>query len=195
MNHAILRKIAAASAVVCDELGGGVDMFPLIKILYVSDRQMLIDYARPITGDNYSSMPKGPILSETYNFIKGKSKLTTLQARWNEAFSLKGNRISVKGKVNTDSLAPVEEKVLRETARMIQGIMETGNLADWMHKNCKEWEDVKEGSSKPLPLKRILRYAKGVEEKDAISMTETIVAAVRQRARSKLASGPLLMGT
>lgn len=192
MNQAALRKIAAATAIICDELGGSVQVFPLMKALYISDRQMIADYGRPITGDTYSSMPLGPILSETYNFVGGKSVFKDLQARWNEAFKKEGFSVRPKQKINTGSLAPVEEKILRENARLINGIMKTGNLADWMHENCPEWEKVPKGSSKALPIERVVRFSMQVSADDARKIGNSINAAIHQRAQSKLAVPSLL---
>jgi len=85
LSRALFRKIAAATAVVCDELGGEVGRLDLMKILFSSDRTMLDKRERTITGDCYFSLPKGPILSCTLNLAKGVHG-GPLQKEWDSAF-------------------------------------------------------------------------------------------------------------
>jgi len=41
----------------------------LIKLLYIIDREALLRWGRPLTGDRYVSMDHGPVLSQTLNLI------------------------------------------------------------------------------------------------------------------------------
>lgn len=43
----------------------------LIKILYIADRESIRHTGRPITGDRVIAMKQGPVLSETFDLIKG----------------------------------------------------------------------------------------------------------------------------
>lgn len=193
MNHSSLRKLAAATAVICENQGGSVGVFFLMKSVYLSDRQMLIDYGCPITGDYYSSMEKGPVLNSLFDFVRGKSRLTTLQERWNEAFSTLGNTVSPRGEVNTDCLSPVEEDILREKIALIVDLDNRNiNIAHWMHDNCPEWEAVPKGKSKPLPLNRVLEYAKKIDPQRAKKIAAEINDAVATRQVSLTAQAPLL---
>ncbi len=194
MNHAELRKVAAATAVICDENGGSAEMFFILKAVYLADRQMLIDFGAPITGDRYSSMPQGPILCTTYDLIRGK--LTSdkkLQAEWDEAFLRVENSVRPKARVNTDCLAPKEEEILREKIRLVMKLDREGvAVGDWMHENCPEWEPVPKGSSKPLPLERILSFAKNVDAKRAKELEASIKDGLLVRRSSEFSRAPLL---
>jgi uncharacterized phage-associated protein len=57
------RKAAQAAAYLVKLNEGRMDMYALIKILYLADRKALIQRGRPITGDAMVSMPYGPVLS------------------------------------------------------------------------------------------------------------------------------------
>lgn len=187
MNRLNLQKIAAATAIACEEAGGQISVFQLMKILYLSDRQTLISFERTITGDSYSSMPKGPILSETYNFVRNKSGLTTLQNIWNTMFSKNGNDLTPICEIDRSDLAPVQEQIIREKTKLVLKIMNSGkSLADWMHKNCPEWEDVPQGSSKTLPLGRVIKFALNVDATVAGQIRDEIEA-VNRRPSSALA--------
>lgn len=48
----------------------------LLKLLYIADREALTERARPITGDSPVAMDNGPVLSNTYDLIKGQNYLT-----------------------------------------------------------------------------------------------------------------------
>ncbi len=45
----------------------------LIKLLYIADRESLKETGRPITGDRFVAMERGPVLSELYDLIMDKS--------------------------------------------------------------------------------------------------------------------------
>lgn len=194
MNHATLRKIAASTAVICSANKGSVGAFFLIKALYLADRQMLADYGVPITGDSYSSMPKGPILCATYDLLKGAYWDKKFQAEWNAAFSRNGNDVSPKAKIDTDCLSQAEEEILAEKIRFILDLDRKGiSVADWMHKNCPEWEDVKAGSSKPLPLTRILEKSNGLDATKAKEVKSRIDEALLTRDQSALSGSSLVL--
>ncbi len=62
------------------QLRGKVDFHRLFKILYFADRKHLATYGRPITGDRYVAMTKGPVPSELYDILtynRGDNKLFT----------------------------------------------------------------------------------------------------------------------
>lgn len=44
----------------------------LMKLLYLSERESVKRYGVPISQDSFASMKKGPVLSKTYDFMKGK---------------------------------------------------------------------------------------------------------------------------
>jgi len=42
----------------------------LIKLLYLSEREYIKEYAEPFIGGSFCSLPRGPIISEAYNLMK-----------------------------------------------------------------------------------------------------------------------------
>ena len=43
----------------------------LLKLLYLADKEMLLKWGKPISYDQWVSMDWGPVLSTTYDLIKG----------------------------------------------------------------------------------------------------------------------------
>ena len=46
------------------------DFHKIFKIIYFADRQHLVDWGRPITGDTYIAMEAGPVPSRMYDMLK-----------------------------------------------------------------------------------------------------------------------------
>src|SRR5262245_37624793 len=63
-------KAAQAAAYLIRLHGGPLNTIVLLKLLYLADRQALVDSGYPITGDCMVSMPKGPVLSTIYDWIQ-----------------------------------------------------------------------------------------------------------------------------
>lgn len=166
--RAHFRKTAAATAVICDQLGGVVGRLDLMKILYASDRAMLQARERTITGDTYFCLPKGPILSATLN-LANNTYGGALQSEWNRLFEKHDHSVRAKCGVtaDTDCLSDEEESILREKTRELMRekhqfmarFGETKGAALWIeHLHClwTEWENP--GRSRlPLPVGNILR--------------------------------------
>lgn len=63
------RKATQAAALFLQKNGGRMNYMKLIKLLYLTDRESLNLWERPLTGDSYYSMEHGPILSKILDFI------------------------------------------------------------------------------------------------------------------------------
>jgi len=109
------RKAAQAAAYLVTLKGGQMDMFALIKILYLADRKSLSQRGRPITGDAMVSMRHGPILSRIYDTIKTPEE--GRERAWSEYLTEReGNKISLRASdPPTDELSQYERDVLKET--------------------------------------------------------------------------------
>ena len=104
----------------------------LIKLLYLSDRQSLIETGMPITGDRMVSMPHGPVLSTTLNLIK---EAEGERSPWHEYLTRPAS-LEVKVKRNdpdTDELSQYNLSVLRDVYCEF-GKMNKWALRDLTHK-------------------------------------------------------------
>lgn len=139
-----------------------------IKLVYLADRESLSRFGFPILEEPQVSMPHGPVNSTTYSHINGEEDLDEcgwsgfLQARENSEVS------AVQGlsEDDLDELSDADITCLDAVWERFGG-MGKWQIRDWTHdrNNIPEWEDPN-GSSRPIPLERILSYLK-IENADA----------------------------
>jgi len=152
-----LRKAIAAVAFLLEKEGGQLDMFLGLKMLYLADKNSLIQWGKTITGDRFVSMPKGPVLSCMYNLFKGTAARKH-QKEWDAYFSERVNHsVHLLKKVDTGVLSEREMDALDNARKEVKGYA-PWEVADWLHKTCPEWQDPK-GSSSPINPRLILRNA------------------------------------
>jgi hypothetical protein len=152
--HTTLVRIAEATSVIIDEFGGSVNILPLMKALYLADRERIRETCYTITGDSYASLKNGPIPCASYDLAKGSySGGNNCQELWNEAFSKKGHSISKKGEI-ISRFSPSQIDTIKRSAKIIKDVFHQGSLSKWMHKECPEWKDPG-NSSKPIKIASI----------------------------------------
>src|SRR6266478_6252954 len=64
------KKSAQVAAILVSKEGGSINYMKLLKLMYLADRQALLEAGKPITGDQPVCMKDGLLLSEIYNLIK-----------------------------------------------------------------------------------------------------------------------------
>ena len=158
-----IQKTIAAVVFLLEKQGGELDMFLALKMLYLADKEALIQWGKPITGDSFVSMPKGPVLSEVYDLFKGTAPSDD-QDLWNEYFSeLVSHAIHLLKPAETGLLSEREMEVLEE-ARCKINERAPWAVARWLHETCPEWQDP-HGGSEPINPETILRNAGLSEER------------------------------
>ena len=129
----------------------------LIKLLYFVDRESMKRHGHPISGDRYVSMDHGPVLSQTFNLIKGAVKFA--DQGWNHWIADNADyAVSLKRKVTRDALDELSEadiEVLSDIHAKF-GKMDQWELVEYAHRYCKEWRDPK-GSSIPIHYEEIFK--------------------------------------
>lgn len=142
-----------------------INMLKAIKLVYISDREVLKRFAIPMLDEPRASLPHGPVNSLTYDHAKGEvedlSWSTILDDRADHMIGIKADI----GVDDLDELSDAEVEVLDSVWEEF-GAMTQWQLSDWTHKseNIPEWEDPN-GSSNLIPLERLLR-AVGIEHTD-----------------------------
>lgn len=174
-----IRKTIAAVAFLVEKEGGDLDMFLGLKMLYLADKRALIMWGKTITGDSLVSMPKGPVLSATYNLFKGSAPRED-QIAWDGCFSERVNQsIHLVKDVDTGILSEREMEVLEAARGEINGVA-PWEVSLWLHQICPEWTDP-QGSSIPIDPSTILRNAGKTQEE--IERIETSVRAYNHARR------------
>lgn len=137
LGHFEPEKVRQAAGVIFRTLNRGVlGRMQLLKLLYIADRETVRKSGYPITGDQPYAMEWGPVLSDTYNCIKGTCPGAAI---WNESFlNLDNKRIQMVREPGTEALSPFEIDQLEEVARQYghltgpQLSAETHRFAEWL---------------------------------------------------------------
>jgi hypothetical protein len=141
--------------------GGQINKMKLIKIMYLIDREALIKWGEPVTGDRMVSMPYGPVLSTTLDLLNfGDALMPDIfegEPIWDRFISERNHTVSLKEPIAEDELSPAEVDLIVGVFRKFDPFNQF-QLARWCHDNLPEWEDPK-GSSKPIEFERVLEVA------------------------------------
>jgi uncharacterized phage-associated protein len=147
------QKVTEAACYLLSLNDGRIDPMKLLKLLYLADRMALKEWERPISYDTYVSMDYGPVLSSTYDLIKGSSSqrgdfwrayIATLN---NQTLVLKGKPPKIK------KLSKAEIEVLERIFECYKRY-DSISLSRICHK-LPEYRDPR-GSSIPISLSEIL---------------------------------------
>jgi hypothetical protein len=176
--HFDIQKTMAAVAFLMDRSSGQLDMFLGLKSLYLADKGLLTKRGKTITGDSFRSLPKGPVIWNTYKLFKGTAD-RVLQAEWDKVFSERvDHSIHALKKVRIDILSQTEMEALASAQDEILSIA-PWEIADWLHKTCPEWVDPN-GKSRPIEPETILRNAGHSDEEIAqIAESESLLKRTR----------------
>lgn len=144
-----------------EKSGGPIDYLRISKLIYLADRQSIIERGIPIVGGRYFSMRKGPTISEVMNFVNRRTA-----PQWKETISPRfGNEVRLLIKpLEYGSLSESEFEILDKTVAAHSG-RTTDELVDWCHKNCPEYENVPPSHRKPIEVEAILRGANRSDHK------------------------------
>lgn len=156
-NPAHKEKLLQAVCYVIEKEDGLIDIFSLVKHLYLSDRKALEKWNTTITGDEYYCMKDGPNLSYLYDLYK---ELKEGQDNELSEFAehLPKYFLNLTKKPDQDKLSPAEKSVIDDVNSEISH-MGFRELWDYIHA-LPEVEDVPEGQRRHLPVDRILAEIK-----------------------------------
>lgn len=147
-----LEKTIQAVGLLLEREEAPMSRMRLLKLLYITDRELLIESGRPLTGDVAVAMKYGPVLSHVYDLIKG---VAVDGDTWLEHFGNLGYRVQLKKKPERTMLTKREtEKLIEVTSRHRE--MTDEELSELTH-GFKEWHDnFEKGSSTPIRWEEVL---------------------------------------
>lgn len=135
----------------------------LLKLLYLAERDAMAKWGDSISGDRFVSMPHGPVLSQTYDLIKGHCQN---ESPWQQAIQDEANyEVSLKDGIQFDDLDELSRAEIRILESVYErfGHMQRFELVDYTHDYCPEWENPN-GGSFPIKPESILRAVGKSEE-------------------------------
>lgn len=133
----------------------------LIKLLYLTDREALSRWERPLTGDSYVSMPKGPVLSQTYDLINYPIFLGS-ESYWHKFISKSAYDVSLITEPDNNELSTREIDLITEIYEKYKD-KTWGQMIDVCHDCCHEWEHPGD-TSIPIRVEDILKEFKKTEK-------------------------------
>lgn len=139
--------------------GRSMDLYRLIKLLYIADRRSLVETGYTITGDKMVSMKYGTVLSTVYDAIKDPEKFPV----WSEHVGRdNGNSVVLLvEEPDVGELSRYEKRLLGEVHSEF-GAYSFSEDKDYTHE-LPEYHDPGD-SSWPIAPEDILRSAGGSEE-------------------------------
>jgi len=156
-------KTTEAVGLLLKENGGKMNYMKLIKLLYLADREALSRWARPITGDFYVSMDRGPVLSKVLDIINS-GKAPGVDSYWHKYISPPaGYEVAIIEVPAADVLSKRERELLLSIYEKYKPFDEW-EMVKICHDTLPEWQDP-EGSSIPIRIEDILREL-GKTERD-----------------------------
>ena len=151
-------KVTQMAARFLDLAGGRISYVKLLKLLYLADKQMLIERGHPITYDRWYAMKHGPVLSATYNLIQGK----TASAYWSDYIGTDNFDLVLKGDPGSDDLSRAEDRIIDAVFEKYKD-HDTWDLVNELHEELREWESPG-NSSREMTYKSVLQHAGFGEE-------------------------------
>ncbi|MEI7836535.1 MAG: Panacea domain-containing protein [Planctomycetota bacterium] len=147
----VSAKVIQAAACVLRASESPVGRMRLLKLLYLADRESLAEIGRPITGDRMVSLDKGPILSRTYDMIKGTDPDAP---SWQKVFQNRFYLVIQQADVGVDLLTRYEAGKLQAVVGKYRD-MDDEELSALTH-TLPEYKNPN-GGSIPITLDDILR--------------------------------------
>jgi uncharacterized phage-associated protein len=149
------EKAGQLAAQFVELAGGSLPLLKLLKLMYLVDRESLVDTGFPVTGDSIVAMDNGPVLSKTYDHLKPNGKLPHVVS--------KPSGVKLEDKSPPRGRLSDYEVDLAHRAFKRFGHMSGQQLIGLLHKAAPEWEPPPKGSSSPIDPASILRAEKKTE--------------------------------
>lgn len=165
-------KTLQASAVLLRRDGKRMSRLRLLKLLYIADRELLAVKGRTITGDRVVAMKYGPVLSQTYDLIKG---VEARASEWDEFIHSEGHAIELRRDPGLDDLSKAEITKLHEVADRYRDV-DDDDLSMLTHE-FPEWQNHPVSSgAEPIPWEEVLA---ALNKEDILEIVASNVATSR----------------
>ena len=179
------RKAAESAAFLLHRASGTLPLIKLIKLLYLAERLSLKRYGEPLTGDRLVSLDNGPVLSRTYDHIKGARQSTPggwdtwVSDRAGHMVALRDPSMIRSPEQDLGSLSDSDLEVLGDVWKEF-GHWDRWDLVAHTHDQCAEWKDP-QGSMLPIEYESLLE-ALGYTPEQTTRLIERIADQARLNA-------------
>ncbi len=135
------RQAAQMAAALIFKAGRPVGKLRLLKLMYLVERESMLQTGFPITFDEVFAMRQGMALSRTWNLMLGV-KDTPTNGEWEKHIVRTNRGLMVKQGVGAealDSLSPKDNQLIGEVWKLY-GKRSRDDLIDLVHHKLAEWE-------------------------------------------------------
>lgn len=151
------KKATQAAALLITLRGTGrMHYIKLIKLLYLIDRDALLQWGRPVTFDNYVSMDNGPVLSKTLDLIRDEPA-PDQQSYWLNYIQPESYEVILKNDPGCKELSDAEIALAKEIFEKF-GKMNRWDLIKKIMHELPEWQ-FPAGGTISIEYKDILKAA------------------------------------
>ena len=108
------EKTTQAAAYILKLNNGRMDYMKLVKLLYNIDREAINEWVRPVTFDDFYSLPKGLVVSNTLD--KAEKPASISKTYWNRFIQTRGyeNSLLPGTECGIDRLSPAEIRLIEK---------------------------------------------------------------------------------
>lgn len=164
MNLHYNPKKATQAVAYLVHLGGGrIGLWRMLKLVYLFDRESLVETGSTVTGDALDNLPHGGTPSRIYDNTKSRRDDRCKDAVWKEYLTESVNdEVSLRNaNFPTDELSEFERGVIEQIWERF-GNLSQRELYNFVHA-LPEFKDPK-GSSVSIDPEEILKHAKWTDE-------------------------------
>jgi uncharacterized phage-associated protein len=106
------EKIVNAVAYFSSNCPGATKM-KICKLLYFADKEHLLTYGRPITGDTYVRMPYGPTPSAGLNMMRGRAS-SRLTKMFQDKISVQNNEVRALSSADLNVFSRSDLRIMKQ---------------------------------------------------------------------------------
>ncbi len=162
MKRFKIQHVVALTAHIIKKAGDNnrIDWLRAQKFLYLTERNMLEIYNKRYVYDKFYSTHLGPMLSNTYNLMRGVEKSVEDQKYWDRFFTRPDKNYAFIGLKLDIEFPPLDDDV-KEVCDSIIEVFKQYNTKDFVevfHALIPEWNRDVGKSSEPIKIGTIKQY-------------------------------------
>jgi hypothetical protein len=176
------KRSTQIAAQLIREAGGELNYMLLLKLLYLIDREALLQWGTPLTGDAYISARYGPLLRLTHDLITEQIPEAELKSSfWKNHVETDGYQVRLKADTGDDELSQADEHLISDIfGKYFAKYKELGGdvfaFCDYLHTILPEYKSARHGESFALDYHDIL--VAGQKRPEEINETESLLNSI-----------------
>jgi|SRR5580704_5374489 hypothetical protein len=183
------KRSTQAAAEFLKRAEGKLNYMVLLKFLYLADRESLLKWGMPITGDEYLSMRWGPVLSKTHDLITEEfPEEEEASSFWKNHIAREKYDVVLRNDPGNDELSDADEKLIAYIfERFFTKYKELNSnpfaFCDFLHTVLPEYKTAERGQSFSLDHHDIL--VAGSKNPEEIREVEALLSSIGKMQKAR----------